>query len=250
MKGSFGTPDKKVPQSSKYAHIGSSIDTGASSKKVQSVSAAQAARRRDEIFKRIRPATLARMIQERDVPESVFALGTINENSDGRSQASVAPPILGAPTVASVAGRTTATAATVHSVAGSVLSVVDSDATADEMRDLVLLDLREPEEFEKCRLPLASNYPATKINRDQFSPELQRCKRDPSKLLVVYHTDDVTTAGIATLLVQKGWDNVHALSGGFEEMVQSYAEILDGEPPERPDTGASRATRASATSRR
>jgi len=150
----------------------------------------------------------------------------------------------------SVAGRTIATSATVNSVAGSVVSVVSSDATVDETRDLVLLDLREPEEFEKCRLPLAVNYPATKINRDQFCPELQRCRRDPSKLLVVYHADDASTAGVATLLVQKGWENVHALSGGFEEMADSYPEVLDGEIPERPDTGASRSTRTTATSRR
>merc|ERR1711897_7720 len=28
-----------------------------------------------------------------------------------------------------------------------------------------------------------------KINRDQFPPELVRCKRDSSKLLVVYHSN-------------------------------------------------------------
>merc|ERR1712217_201487 len=200
--------------------------------------------RRDEIFKRIRTSTLVRLVQERDVTESVFALGSIDENeakSASSVMASRAPPPRTSVAAASVAS--------VHSVAGSVLGVVDSDATVDETRDLVLLDLREPDEFEKCHLPLAVNYPATKINRDQFSPELHRCKRDPSKLLVVYHTDDASTAGVATLLVQKGWENVHALNGGFDEMVQSYPEVLEGDPPERPDTSSTRSTRT-ATSRR
>merc|ERR1719333_179463 len=124
------------------------------------------------------------------------------------------------------------TSATCASVPGSVLSVVDTDTTVDEARDLVLLDLRDESEYEQCRLPLAISYPATKINRDQFSPELHRCKRDPTKLLVVYHMDDTSTAGVATLLVQKGWESVHALTGGFEDMVQGYPEVLDGDPPE------------------
>jgi len=95
---------------------------------------------------------------------------------------------------------------------------------------LVLLDLREPDAYERCHLPLAMSYPAQKINRDQFPPELHRCKRDASKLLVVYHDNDQTTAHVAQLLVQKGWDTVHALNGGFEEMEKHYPEVLEGEP--------------------
>merc|ERR1712232_1337172 len=112
------------------------------------------------------------------------------------------------------------------------------------------MGLREQEDFERCRLPLAVSYPAVKINRDQFIPELHKCKRDPSKLLVVYHTNDSTTAGVATLLAQKGWENVHALSGGFEEMASSYPEIFEGEMPDRPNTGSTTATGRSSASRR
>lgn len=244
-RGMGGSLERKMP-GARYSHVQSSIDTGATAKKVRSVSASQALRRRDELFRRMRPSTLVRMVQERAAPESVFALGSIDE-ARSMSSVALARPAFGA---ASVAGRTVATAATVNSVAGSVVSLVSSDATVDETRDLVLLDLREPEDFERCRVPLAVNYPAPRLNRDQFSPELQRCRRDPSKLLVVYHKDDASTAAIATLLVQKGWENVHVLSGGFEEMAESYPEVLDGEAPERPDTGASRMSRISTHSRR
>lgn len=234
MKSSIGDGnilDKKVPESKKYQHIASSIDTGATAKKVVVSSTSAVARRRDEIFKRIRPATLARMLAEREVNESVYAMGSGDNCGDGRSASSV---------VADKAGpRPPASVASLTSVAGSVLSVCESDVTVAENRDLILLDLREPEEYEKCRLPMAVSFPAAKINRDQFTPELHRCKRDLSKLLVVYHTNEQSTIGVATLLVQKGWDNVHALTGGFEEMLQSYAEIIEGEVPDRPNTGAS-----------
>jgi rhodanese-related sulfurtransferase len=229
MKSSFGTLDKRVPESKKYSHISSSLDTGASAKKIQPVSSNVAAKRRDEIFKRIKPSTLVRMLQEADVPESVYAMGGGSEAGDGRSASSV---------VASKAGRVApTTVASVTSVAGSVLSLVETDTTVSEARDLVLLDLRERDEFDRCRLPTAVSYPAALINRDQFCPELHRCKREPSKLLVVYHTNEGTTIGVAKLLVEKGWENVHALTGGFEEIISSYPEVVDGEIPERPHTG-------------
>lgn len=249
MKSSFPTLQKKVPESKKYAHVGSNIDTGASAKNTSLVSTSAAAKKRNEIFKRIRPATLARLLEEREVNETVYALGSVAEEGENVSvssmKASKAPGTTLAPTV-----LTTATCA---STPGSVISVCDTDTTIDQARDLVLLDLRDESEYAQCRLPLAMSYPAAKINRDQFIPELHRCKRDASKLLVVYHTNDSTTAGVATLLAQKGWETVHALSGGFEEMASSYPEVFEGELPERPSTGsttASGVTGRSSASRR
>mmetsp|Transcript_64115 Transcript_64115/g.119207 ORF Transcript_64115/g.119207 Transcript_64115/m.119207 type:complete len:253 (-) Transcript_64115:155-913(-) len=241
MKSAFGTLDKKVPSNPKYAGVSSKLDTGASANKQPVVSTSSAARRRDEIFKRIRAATLVRMIQETDVPESVYNMGSPNKaEGDGVSVSAMSSKPFQANPPKSVA----ASVASVGSV-GSVISVIETDTTVDEARDLVLVDLRDPAEYERCHIPLAMSYPACYINRDQFPPELHRCKRDSSKRLVVYHANDEATSGVATLLVQKGWDQVHALSGGFEEMVQSYPEVLEGDVPDRPHTGAT--TRSSGT---
>merc|ERR1740121_2706941 len=228
---------RRTPESKKYAHIASGLDTGASASKQTVVSTGVAARRRDEIFKRIRPATLVRMLEERNVNESIFAMGGLGDlPGDGSSVRSMSSVVASKAGPLSIAGA--ASIASVHTVAGSVLSVVDSNATVDDTRDLVLLDLRERADFQQCRLPLAINYPASLINRDQFTPELYSCKRDVSKLLIVYHTDDQSTAGVAMLLAQKGWETVHALSGGLEEMAQSSPEVLEGELPPRPDTSS------------
>lgn len=244
MKSSFPTLDKRIPESKKYSHVTSSIDTGASAKHQSLVSASATAKKRNEVFKRIRPATLARLLEEREVNETVYALGSVPEDDEKISVSSVkaskAPGTV-------VTAMTSATCASV----GSVVSVCDTDTTIDQARDLILLDLRDESLYEQCRLPMAISYPATKINRDQFIPELHRCKRDTSKLLVIYHTNDSTTAGVATLLAQKGWEHVHALSGGFEEMASSYPEIFEGEIPERPGTGSTTVSTArSSASRR
>lgn len=231
--------DKKTPSSAKYAHVASSLDTGASAKKQPVVSSSSVRIRRDEVFKRIRPATLVRYLADRDVNESVYALGDSEAGGDGATVRSEAASRTAGARSSAVPSSA---ACSVASAIGSVVSVCDTDVTVDEARDLILLDLREAEEYEQYHLPLSVSYPAQKINRDQFSADLVRCKRDPSKLLVVYHNTDALTAQYATLLVQKGWDTVHALSGGLEEMVENYAEVVDGEVPDRPPTGASRSS--------
>jgi len=236
-RSDFGSvSDKKVPVSTKYQGIQSKLDTGASaSKRPPPMPVNAKAQLINEEFKRIRPATLSRLIQEQQEEglESVFNLADNDDRDDCASQSSmrVARP---APTRSRAAGS-------VASMAGSVVSVVAADATTAE-RKMVLLDLRDADDYERCRLPTAISYPATKLNRDQIIPELYKCKRDTSVLLVVYHRNDHVTAEIATQLSRKGWESVHALSGGFEEMVSSYPEILDGDVPERtmssrPDTG-------------
>mmetsp|Transcript_15118 Transcript_15118/g.24058 ORF Transcript_15118/g.24058 Transcript_15118/m.24058 type:complete len:80 (-) Transcript_15118:68-307(-) len=77
-----------------------------------------------------------------------------------------------------------------------------------------------------------------------------RCKREPTKLLVVYSTNEQSTAAVAKLLAEKGWENVYALSGGFEEIAQSYPEVLEGDVPDRPATGGTVRSGASRASRR
>lgn len=227
MRSDFGNvSDKRVPANAKYQGVQTRLDTGASaSKRPPAMPAAAQAQRFDEDFKRIRPATLSRLIEEQQEEgrESIFNLAP--ERDDAASQSSIRCSIP-VPPKSRAAGS-------VASMAGSVLSVIESDACVADSRNLVLLDLREQDDYERCRIPFAISYPSAKINRDQFIPELQRCKRDKGKVLVVYHTNDSTTAAVATLLVRKGWESVHALSGGFEEMVSSYPEILDGDVPER-----------------
>jgi len=268
----------RIPENKRYSHVRSSLDTGASAKKRSVISTSAVLRRRGEIFRRIRPATLVQLLEERNVHESVFAMGSDNGDAHSvsstiASRAGVAPSTGAAsrfgavPTTAaasrvgahrpaaSLRASSASRGSVLHrtgniimtqksskasisgisnagSVAGSVVSIIDTDTTVDESRDLVVLDLREPSEFETCRLPLAVNYPASRISRDQFSQDLYQCKKDPNKLLVVYHKDDQTSAFAATTLVHKGWDSVYVLSGGFDEIAQSYPEVMQGEVPD------------------
>jgi len=232
---------KRVPSNTKFAHITSSINTGSKvGAKGEAPTANAVAKRRNEIFKRAKLSTLARLIKENEVSESVFALADYDDRGDAASTSAV----VRAP--ASVSQAPTAVSAT-----GSVVSVIESDIGFMENPDFVLFDLREEDEFMKSHIATAISYPATNIGRDKFSPELFRMKSQQDKIVIVYHDDDRTCAPFATHLVQKGWDNIYVLSGGISEARESYPEIIEGDlpapakSPQRPKTGMTVSSTAS-----
>lgn len=239
---------KKVPVNPKFANVQSTIDTGAKAKPTGGApTAGSIASRRAEIFKRMKISTLARLVKENEVTESVFGL-VDEEDAAGADRRSTA----NAPSVAPSA-RTGGPGA---SVAGSVVhSVAETDIGMLLQCNLLLLDLREPDAFAKGKVMTASNYPATLLGQDKITPELYRMKSGTDKLLVLYHEDDRQVAQAATTLVQKGWDTVYVLSGGFSDVCQHYPELVDGEagpasvPGGRPATGMSQASAATARSR-
>ena len=80
----------------------------------------------------------------------------------------------------------------------------------------LLLDLREPEEYEFWRLKEAVLYPAANISRDKMIPELYRFKNKADKLIIIYMGDERKGCAAANLFVEKGYDNIFLLSGGIE----------------------------------
>jgi centrosomal protein CEP41 len=54
----------------------------------------------------------------------------------------------------------------------------------------LLLDLREPEEYNLWRIKESINFPAPNISRDKMIPELFRFKNQPEKLIIVYMLDE------------------------------------------------------------
>lgn len=171
-----------------------------------------------EMFMRVKPLTLAGLIQENEVAESVFGLADDDLNEDARSCAPSAVP----------------------TIAGSFVSVVAADAdTVDDGKDYVVYDLREADEYASQHIISALSYPARLLNYDKISRELHKLKSSQKKL-IVYHTNEALGAAVAAQLVHKGWENTCLLSGGFKEFAERFPELLeDGEIPEQPKTGAS-----------
>jgi len=80
----------------------------------------------------------------------------------------------------------------------------------------LLLDLRDPDEYDLYRIKEALNYPAANIARDKVIPELYRFKNKSDKLIIVYMGDERKGCQAANLFVEKGYENLFLLSGGVE----------------------------------
>ena len=136
--------EKKVPKNPKYEGIGPVINSGKTIKQVEILSNQSVAKRKGEIFHRIKSSTLAKLLDEAGTKESIYNINKdteeVKEVEDNKSVFSIA-----------------------HSVAASEFSVVTVNTEAlgvNEDSEFVLLDLRDEEEFEKYHIKEAISFPA------------------------------------------------------------------------------------------
>ena len=124
--------DRKVPRNKKYANVKGKLNTGKTVNQVSLLSNQQIARKRGEQFRRLKPSTLAKLIEELGTQESIYDLGTgfeqdnfMNEDyEETKSVISEAP-----------------------SMAGSVITVATEALGLDSESEFLLLDLRELDEY-------------------------------------------------------------------------------------------------------
>nr|CAG4718430.1 unnamed protein product [Naegleria fowleri] len=98
---------------------------------------------------------------------------------------------------------------------------------------VLVLDVRDPEDFAKCHLQTAYSYPAATVNRtvNPFTFEMLSFKNHPQKKIVLYDRDEKIACPVANLLFEKGFDNIVVLTGGLQEFFQKHPNLIVGEVP-------------------
>ena len=92
----------------------------------------------------------------------------------------------------------------------------------------LLLDLREPDEYQKWHIKESINFPAANIARDKTIPELFRFKNQEDKLIITYMLDERSGVQYAQMLTEKGYENTFLLSGGIEAFLEDNADLVEG----------------------
>ncbi|KAG8348996.1 Rhodanese like domain [Trypanosoma vivax] len=102
-------------------------------------------------------------------------------------------------------------------------------------KEFLVLDVRSEEEYAACHIECALHYPKRKMVHatNPFLPEMYAFKNKENKIIVVYDLEEELTVGqnVATILFEKGIDNIALLSGGLREFVQDYSNFIVGESP-------------------
>jgi len=194
-------------RSSKYDGVKGTVDSGKSVTALKRVQDSKNfVKKKDELFKRIRTKALAHFIEE----EGWATLGNSKEEGgSGGVHNLLSPP-----------------------------STSNGEKKPEVMRSYVLLDVRLSEDFEKSSIIGAMSYPSAMLSRatNEFTKEIHALKNKENKLIIIYDADESIAAKAATLMFQKGIDNIFLLSGGLIDMAEKFPEFVQGTPPVKQGT--------------
>mmetsp|Transcript_16794 Transcript_16794/g.43641 ORF Transcript_16794/g.43641 Transcript_16794/m.43641 type:complete len:350 (+) Transcript_16794:61-1110(+) len=247
----FPNSGKRIPRNPKYANTRRKVDTGSSmsvyEERMEYIRS-NFKMKKGEIFKRIKATTLAQLIVE--VAEAIRDDGVADDDLDeaatfpgyrgGAEGGAAAAPAAGADTASA------ATEATGMTSRSTLLSVIQGVGALDDethmaateraaaeaarpslVEPYLVVDLRDPEDFEQCHIRGAHNFPASRLSRAQnhWSPEMYAYINKPDRMLIVYDLDEKIGPKAAETFVQRGVDNVFLLSGGLRVLCD---KIPDG----------------------
>ena len=102
----------------------------------------------------------------------------------------------------------------------SLFQIKDVKEKLDQGEDFVLVDVREPDEQQKGRLPKAVPIP-----RGILEMTMERHFKDQAKPIVLYCAGGGRSAVAAQTLKKMGYETVASMEGGFEEWTRSGLPI-------------------------
>ncbi|VDL89754.1 unnamed protein product, partial [Schistocephalus solidus] len=214
---------KKIPKNPRYEDVESSINTGASlTRYLRRVDEFNESRlhftliftdykiKPDEIFRRMKMTTFVQLaVQVAEVNgvavspfySVICGIGEIDVDSDRSPVLSSTSPLL----------RDCAT------------------------KPYLLLDVRDSDDFNNCHIIGALNYPATMLSRcmNFETREMLAFRNRPNHIIILYDEDERIAPRVATILTQRGYDNVFLLAGGLKVAWKLFPKglILGDAPP-------------------
>eukprot|EP00192_Tetraselmis_astigmatica_P020699 CAMPEP_0117698484 /NCGR_PEP_ID=MMETSP0804-20121206/29783_1 /TAXON_ID=1074897 /ORGANISM="Tetraselmis astigmatica, Strain CCMP880" /LENGTH=277 /DNA_ID=CAMNT_0005512797 /DNA_START=200 /DNA_END=1032 /DNA_ORIENTATION=- len=90
--------------------------------------------------------------------------------------------------------------------------------------DMLLLDIRDEDEFEELHIQGAKNYQSGYSQ----GPILSYSNCEPEKIIVIYDMDERKAINAGNLFFEKGIDNVFVLSGGMKKLQKEAPWLLEG----------------------
>jgi centrosomal protein CEP41 len=213
VKKPIGDPNilqKKLVQNAKYEGVGSTVDTGITVNVTKALKDNEVSikQQQGELFRRMRPSSLANLlakkIQQAQMEEQLQNLSLEDQQHLRMAMGQNDMPDFPLP-------------------------------PRVPPKDVLLLDLRERDQFEKCHIGSAISYEASYLSRamNQFTREILSYKNKPNSIIVLYDLEEeiVVARKAANVFVERGFENIVILSGGLKEFVQEHSALIVGESP-------------------
>jgi centrosomal protein CEP41 len=94
--------------------------------------------------------------------------------------------------------------------------------------DFLLIDLRDPDQYEEYHIKEALSFPGPRIKQDKTLPQLHQYMNKKDKIIIIYHFDEKKGLEYVQHFVEKGYENLYLLNGGIEAFGQEFKEGLEG----------------------
>ncbi|KAK2950218.1 putative Chromosome-associated kinesin KIF4 [Blattamonas nauphoetae] len=233
---------KVIPKNPRYQHVQSNLDTGATAKKQEQMRDELPTHSTvNELFKRIKPGTVVRYIFEED-----------DLNDPSLPPESFEGPVKTPPHQPGMDSPKTIREARERNLGGSnVSSLLASDESQPQPAPkptqqqggiytphFLLLDIRDEDFYKECHIKYAQHFPAALLSRasNYFTPEIISYQNKENKKIIVYCNDERESSRVATIMFQRGIDNIFIITGGLRKICNKYPEVLVGpKPPFPPD---------------
>ena len=202
----FGNKDlnstKLKAVNNKYDNIKSTVNTGKTIKNVVLESDKLVSKKRSELFARVKPDTIVKLMNEVKINESIYSLAEESKESNIQKGENV-----------------------------SVTAVTNSTQVFGDLSKItkhILIDLRDSDEYDNYHIKDSVNMPFYNISRDKFPQDMYMMKNKSDKMIICYALDERNSITHCQLLFQKGFDNIYMLTGGIEEFVIKYPDYCEG----------------------
>ncbi|XP_061578428.1 centrosomal protein of 41 kDa [Cololabis saira] len=236
---------KRIPKNAKYDYVKTKLDTGSSlSKYMERLEEIRKnyRYRKDEIFKRLKVTTFAQLVLQ------VASVSGLNENEmDGESNSpqdsiSVVSEHTNGSTLGQGDGRDTC-----HSARSTLLSVISGVGELNVERSgqrteaelpppptpedgpypdcpYLLLDVRDRDQYDCCHIISAHSFPASMLSRtmNPYTAGVLEYKNAAGKIIILYDEDERIASQAATIMCQRGFENLFMLCGGLKVIVQKF----------------------------
>ncbi|XP_054476770.1 centrosomal protein of 41 kDa [Anoplopoma fimbria] len=259
--GSVQYMKKRVPKNDRYQHVKTRLDTGCSLTKyldrLEDIKR-NYRYRKDEIFKRLKVTTFAQLVLQvasvSDLNESEIDsisqcpedglsvvseadLESLSEHADGSPRSDRQD----AGDSGEVCYSARSTLLSVISGVGELNLDRNNQKTENvlvpvpELTDrpypdcpYLLLDVRDRELYDCCHIISAQHFPIAMLSRtmNPYTKDVMEYKNTAGKIIIVYDEDERIAVQAATVMCERGFENLFLLSGGLKVIAQRFPEGL------------------------
>jgi rhodanese-related sulfurtransferase len=108
------------------------------------------------------------------------------------------------------------------------MSYAPTEDIMNSTSGILLLDLRDAEEYSMSHIKGAINWPSPNIARDKYVKPIWNYRNKEGKIILIYHENEKNVIEAAAMLVDKEFSNIYILTNGFDTFAEEHSEYIEG----------------------